>query len=454
MREVRVSETARRLNSSIGVDAVIKNVVTDSRMVQKGDLFVAIKGENFDGDLFAQSALEKGACAVVVSRLCDGVDPEKAIVTADTKRALIKIGGIYRDGFDIPFVGITGSVGKTTTKEFIATVLGEKYKVHKTEGNHNNEIGVPMTLIALDDTAEAGVIEMGMCGFGEIHDLVTEVRPAVGVITSIGVSHIELLGSRENILKAKLELLDGMEKGSPLFLCGDNDLLCTVKNDDYKIYRYGITNSDCDIIAKDIAQSGSSMKFVIVSPWGEYPATIPLVGMHNILDALAAFGVGCVMGVEPLKAAKALEKYVPVGLRQKVTRHNGMVIVEDCYNCSPDSLRAAALALAASPCEGRRIMVVSDMLELGEKSRDMHRECGKFIARQEIDMLVGCGEETESTIQGAYSAGMERCKHYPDKETLCKELLRTMRAGDVIWFKASRGMKLEEVSGMLLGRGE
>lgn len=454
MREVRASEIARRLNSDIGVDAVIKNVVTDSRRVEAGDLFVAIKGENFDGDTFAKSALEKGACAVVVSRLCEGVAPERAILAEDTKRALIKTGGVYRDRFDIPFVGITGSVGKTTTKEFVATVLGEKYRVHKTEGNHNNEIGVPMTLIALDDSAEVGVIEMGMCGFGEIHDLVTEVKPAVGVITSIGVSHIELLGSRENILKAKLELLDGMKEGSPLFLCGDNDLLCTVKNDKYKIYRYGITNPDCDIVAKDIVQMGSSMKFVIASPWGEYPASIPLVGMHNILDALAAFGVGCVMGVEPLKAAKALAKYVPVGLRQRVTRHNGMVIVEDCYNCSPDSLRAAALALAASPCEGRRIMVVSDMLELGEKSRDMHCECGKFIARQEIDMLVGCGENTESTIQGAYSAGMERCKHYPDKETLCRELMRAVRSGDVVWFKASRGMKLEEVSEKLLEKGE
>ena len=454
MREVKISDIARKLGCEIGYDAVIENVTTDSRKVNDGDLFVAIKGENFDGNKFAKSALEKGACAVCVSELCEGVDPAKALIVDDTKRALIKIGGVYREGFSIPFVGITGSVGKTTTKEFIATVLGEKYKVHKTEGNRNNEIGVPMTLMALEDSAEIGVIEMGMCGFGEIHDLTTEVKPAVGVITSIGVSHIELLGSRENILKAKLELLDGMKEGSPLFLCGDNDLLCTVNDERYKIYRYGITNSECDILARDIVQVGSSMKFVIDSPWGEYTATIPLVGMHNVLDALAAFGVGCVMGVEPKIAAKALEKYVPVGFRQKITRHNGMVVVEDCYNCSPDSLRAAALALAASPCDGRKIMVVSDMLELGEQSDEMHRECGAFIARQEIDLLMGCGEATETTVQGAYSAGMERCKHYSDKETLYNELVKTARSGDVIWFKASRGMKLEEVSGKLLGKGE
>ncbi|MBP1578350.1 MAG: UDP-N-acetylmuramoyl-tripeptide--D-alanyl-D-alanine ligase [Oscillospiraceae bacterium] len=314
MREVKISDIARKLGCEIGYDAVIKNVTTDSREVNDGDLFVAIKGENFDGNKFAKSALEKGACAVCVSELCEGVDPAKALIVDDTKRALIKIGGVYREGFSIPFVGITGSVGKTTTKEFIATVLGEKYKVHKTEGNRNNEICVPMTLMALEDSAEIGVIEMGMCGFGEIHDLTTEVKPAVGVITSIGVSHIELLGSRENILKAKLELLDGMKEGSPLFLCGDNDLLCTVNDERYKIYRYGITNSECDILARDIVQVGSSMKFVIDSPWGEYTATIPLVGMHNVLDALAAFGVGCVMGVEPKIAAKALEKIRSCGI--------------------------------------------------------------------------------------------------------------------------------------------
>lgn len=454
MREVRVSEIAKRLGAEISFDAVISKVTTDSREVGPNDLFVAIKGENFDGNRFAKSALEKGACAVVVSELCEGVDPNRAILVDDTKRALIKIGGVYRAGFDIPFVGVTGSVGKTTTKEFIATVLGAKYKVHKTEGNRNNEIGVPMTLMALDDTAQVGVIEMGMSGFGEIHDLTVEVRPSVGVITSIGVSHIELLGSRENILKAKLELLEGMKEGSPLFLCGDNDLLCTVRDERFKIYRFGITNPDCDILAQDIVQVGDSMRFTIKSPWGEYSAMIPLVGMHNVLDALSAFSVGCVMGVEPKKAAAALSKYVPVGMRQKVTHHNNMIIVEDCYNCSPDSLKASALALAAYPCSGRRIMVVSDMLELGERGPQMHEECGAFIARQDIDLLMGCGELTRYTIQGADKAKMERCVHYADKAQMGRELIKAARANDVIWFKASRGMRLEEVIEMLLGKGE
>ncbi len=454
MQKLKLSQIARALGAELSYDADICEVVTDSRQAKTGTLFVAICGENLDGNRFAASALQNGAEAVVVGALFEGVNPKRAIVVPDTKRALIKIGGLYRRLFDIPFIGVTGSVGKTTTKEFIHAVLSSKYCTHKNAGNQNNEIGVPNTLFALEPEHEAAVIEMGMSGFGEIRDLTTEIRPSVGVITTIGVSHIEQLGSRENILKAKLELLEGMPDGAPLFLCGDNEYLNTVREPRLKIYRYGITNPECELRASDIMQTDGSTRFIISSPWGEHSAVVPVVGQHNVLDALAAFGVGCVMGLDPEQAAAALANYLPVGMRQKVVPFKGMVVVEDCYNCSPDSLKAAVLALASYPCTGRRILVLSDMLELGGNAPAMHRDCGMFIARQDINLLLTCGSLSEQTVLGADKAGMERCCHYDSKERLAQELIKAVRPGDVIWFKASRGMRLEDVIQQLYGKGE
>lgn len=452
---MRLSEIAGAVGSSVSFDAPVRSVVTDSRKACAGTVFVAIRGEALDGNDFAAQALANGAEAAVVERRMPGADPARCILVPDGKRALIKIGGAYRSRFQIPFVGVTGSVGKTTTKEFIHAVLSAKYHTLKNEGNQNNEIGVPNTLFNLTPRHETAVIEMGMSGFGEIRDLTLAVRPSVGVITSIGVSHIEMLGSRENILKAKLELLEGMPDGAPLLLCGDNDLLAAVRSDRLRVCRYGMENQDCQIRAVNVEQHGEdSTSFVIASPWGSHAASIPIIGRHNVLDALAAFGTGCLLGIEPAAAAAALSSYRSTGMRQKQVPWHGATIVEDCYNCSPDSLRAAALTLAAYPCRGKRVLVLSDMLELGENAAAMHRECGAFIARQEIDLLMACGPLSSDTIEGADRAGMERCCHYPDQSSMAEALLHAIRPGDVVWFKASRGMKLEDVIHTLYRKGE
>lgn len=452
---MKLSEIAAAVGADAGRDLPIRGIVTDSRKAGPGTVFVAIRGETLDGNDFAADALANGAEVAVVDRPIPGADPARCLVVPDGKRALIRIGGAYRSHFSIPFVGITGSVGKTTTKEFTHAVLSARYRTLKNEGNQNNEIGVPNTLFGLSPDHEAAVIEMGMSGFGEIRDLTLAVRPSVGIITSVGVSHIEALGSRENIRKAKLELLEGMPDGAPLFLCGDNDLLAPVSPDRLAVCHYGIENTACPLRAQEIRQQGEeSTSFVIDSPWGRYPASIPTIGQHNVLDALAAFGAGCVLGIDPPAAAAALSHYHPTGMRQKQVPWHGATIVEDCYNCSPDSLRAAALTLASYPCRGRKILVVSDMLELGEDAPAMHRECGRFIARQEIDLLLGCGPLSARTVEGADRAGMERCCHYPDQESLADALLHAIRPGDVVWFKASRGMKLEEVIHTLYRKGE
>lgn len=452
MKEMNVSEIAERLGTKLSGSAVISEVVTDSRQAAPGKLFVAIVGENADGNDYAAKALENGAEAVVVSR-ASGLPADRTILVPDTKRALIAIGGLYREKFSIPFVGVTGSVGKTTTKEFIYAVLSSRYRTHRNEGNQNNEIGVPNTLFALEDSHELAVIEMGMSGLGEISDLTHAVKPAVGVITTIGVSHIEMLGSRENILRAKTEIIEGMPAGAPLFVCGDNDLLSGYENADVTIYRFGITNQKCELLAHDIHTGDGETRFVITSPWGEANATIPTVGQHHVLDALAAFGVGCVLGLSAAEAAAALSRYLPTGMRQKIVSHNGYTVVEDCYNASPDSLKAAVLTLSSYPCKGKRILVVSDMLELGEESSRLHAECGSFIARQGIDLLIGWGEETRHLIDAADAAGMERVAHYADKAAFTAAVCRSVSTGDVLWLKASRGRKLEEVLDALYGGG-
>ncbi|MEG2204948.1 MAG: UDP-N-acetylmuramoyl-tripeptide--D-alanyl-D-alanine ligase, partial [Oscillospiraceae bacterium] len=277
-----ISDIARAVGCLWTAGGAISRVVTDSRQAGPETLFVAIVGDRLDGNEFAAQALAAGAPAVVVSRRAEGVDPARAIEVPDTKRALIQIGGLYRERFSIPMVGVTGSVGKTTTKEFIHAVLSAKYNTHKNEGNQNNELGVPNTLFALEPTHQAAVVEMGMSDFGEIHALSMAVRPAVGVITAIGVSHIERLGSRENILKAKLELLDGLTPGAPLLLCGDNELLARVRDDRFTILLYGLTNPENQIRAEKIVSRENATSFEILSPWGEYSAKIPTVGQHNV----------------------------------------------------------------------------------------------------------------------------------------------------------------------------
>lgn len=452
---MKLSEIAAAVGAKAPREATVRAVVTDSRKAGTGTVFVAIRGETLDGNDFAADALANGAEAIVVDRPIPGADSSRCFLVPDGKRALIRIGGAYRSHFSIPFVGITGSVGKTTTKEFTHAVLSARYNTLKNEGNQNNEIGVPNTLFCLSPQHQAAVIEMGMSGFGEIRDLTLAVRPSVGIITSIGVSHIEALGSRENIRKAKLELLEGMPDGAPLFLCGDNDLLAPLRSERLNICHYGIENTACSIRAREIQQQGEeSTSFVIESPQGHFPALIPTIGQHNILDALAAFGAGCALGIDPADAAAALSHYRPTGMRQKQVPWHGVTIVEDCYNCSPDSLRAAALTLAAYPCKGRKILVVSDMLELGDDAPAMHRECGRFIARQEIDLLLACGPLSAYTVEGADRMGMERCCHYPNPDTLADAVLHAIRPGDVVWFKASRGMKLEEVIHTLYRKGE
>lgn len=420
----------------------ITGVKTDSRKIEPGDLFVAIKGEHFDGNDYIEQVLQKGAGAVLASRSYP--DP-RVIVVEDTVRALMDAAKEYRRRFYTFTVGVTGSVGKTSTKEMIYAVLSSEQKTLKTEGNHNNEIGLPLTLFELDDSFRYAVIEMGMCDFGEITELSKVAAPNIGVITNIGVSHIEVLGSRDNILKAKLEIVNGMSADAPLILNMDDDKLKeTAETLDRPVVTYGI-NEPAEIRGSNIQTRDFTTEFDISAYGQTYHAMIPTIGKHNVYNALAAFAVGLAVDLAPAKIIKGLANYQNAAMRQEIREVGSCKFIVDCYNASPDSMRASLSVLSDISTIGRRIAVLGDMLELGEISKEQHYEIGRFTARCKLDIVVCYGDMARHIKRGAVAAGMRNVVFFEDKAEITEYLKKIMGVGDVLLFKASRGMALEDI---------
>ena len=425
-----------------GFDAEIDNISLDSRQVNENTLFVAVKGERFDAHDFVGQVAENGARALVCERQVKTDLP--VIYVESTRKALLDIAREYRRSLkNLTVIGLTGSVGKTTTKEMTYCVVSKKFNAIKTQGNLNNEIGLPKTLFTLDSSHTGAVIEMGMSAFGEISALTKTALPDLGIITNIGVSHIEHLGSREGILKAKLEILDGMKKGSPLIINIDNDMLSAVKNDDYKLIGFGIENENADVRAVNIKENNSETSFDVLFDGKQQAVTIPTIGLHNVYDALAAFTAGLVPEIEPSLIAEALSEYEPSGMRQRIKEVNGITVIEDCYNASPDSQRAAINALCSLKA-GRKIAVLGDMLELGGYSKTAHSEIGEYAAQKKIDLLFTYGEESKNLAESAIKGGV-KTQAFTDKSALFNALKEELKPSDAVLFKASRGMKLEEV---------
>lgn len=446
METMHLHEVAAALgvNPEGCADADITNITIDSREAGEGTLFFAIKGDRFDAHDFVPEVMAKGAAAAVCSRPVEGVAEDKILLVPDTRLAFLALAKHYRAKFDIPVVGLTGSVGKTTTKEMVAAVLSQKYKTLATQGNFNNEIGLPKMCFRLDSGYEAAVLEMGMSGFGEIHRLSDTARPTIGIITNIGVCHIEMLGSREGILRAKMEILDGMDDDAPLIINGDNDLLPNgVKDIPNPLTVCGISTPDADCRAENIVQNSDSMSFVIRYDGERYPVTLPAVGQHNVYNACIAFACGMLLDVSAEQAVKGLSEYVPTGMRQKIVRKGGITVIEDCYNASPDSIKASLRVLRDYDCR-RRIAVLGDMKELGSYSRTAHLECGRAVAESGMDVLLAYGEDAKWYIEGAGS-DVPCALHFDDKQALADKLCSLLREGDAVLVKGSRAMKLEEV---------
>ena len=452
MKAFTLQEAAAALGlPQMQAQATLADVCTDTRKIQPGSLFVCLRGERFDGHSFASQAAQLGAAALLVDHPVDADVPQ--LVVTDTGKALLQLAGWYRRRFQLPVVGLTGSVGKTTTKEFIALVLGAKYNTLKTQGNLNNEIGVPQMLFRLEDSHTAAVIEMGMNHFGEISRLTRAVAPTVGLITNIGVSHIENLGSRAGILQAKLEILEGMAPDAPLIVNTDNDMLRTVKLGDRPLLTFAIDDQSADFTATDIAEQGSTTTFTVHHSTFTQPVTIPTVGIHNVYNALAAMAVGYVTGVDPAAAASALANYVPAGMRQNLVQVGGVQVIEDCYKASPDSMRAALQTLGKLPVH-RRYAVLGAMLELGDYAKEAHTQVGKMAAENGIDGVLAYGADAAYIVEAAKQAGLENARLFDTKEALAQSLAQQVQPGDGVLFKGSRGMHLEDVMHTVYERWE
>lgn len=442
-------------------ETVCTGVSTDSRAITKGCLYLPIKGERFDGHDFISVALETGAAAVV-SQAETGNLPVPVIKVADTRQALLQLAAGYRSLLPLRAVGVTGSVGKTTTKEMIASVLSQKYKTEKTEGNLNNEIGLPLTLLRLHEGTQAAVLEMGMNHFGEISRMTAAAKPDIAVITNIGTSHIEFLGSREGILKAKLEILEGLRPGGTAVLAGDEPLLMQAAEKlSCHIITYGIENHNATLVGRDILCTEGGTRFLVENKGPSFPllaagktfeVQIQALGEHNVLNALAAAAVGLESGLDTAQIAQGLLGYKPGGMRQNLYQRAGYVIFEDCYNASPDSVEAALKVLKSLPVKGKRFAALGAMRELGHYIQEGHRRCGRKAAEC-CDALYLYGEGAEYYKQGALERGMMEgaVKVYQTHEQLAKALKADASPGDAILFKGSRLEQMERALALFLG---
>ena len=422
----------------------------DTRKLEPGQLFVALQGVR-DGHDFIPAALEKGAAAVLCTH-CDGDYP--AIVVRDTRLALGDIAREERQRIGMKVVGITGSVGKSTTKEMVAAILATTYRVSKTPVNHNNDIGMPMAILSMPEDTQVAVLEMGMNHFREIAYLSKIGQPDLGVIVNIGTMHIEHLGSREGILQAKLEIREGMQPEGKLILNGDDSLLWNVRKDTQKrLVYFGQGNTECAVYGKDLQQSEGLLRFRVCTEDGEFPVEMPLEGVHYAMDALAAIAVGMEFGVDTQKIRQALACFETMAGRQEILQVDGMTLICDYYNAGPESMAAALEVLGNKP--GRRIAVLGDMLELGVCTQAEHYKIGR-IAAQKADMVFAYGPNSVRVLNGCITGGMPETKAraFTDRDRLTEALKQLVQPGDTLLIKGSRGMKMELVRDQFCGGRE
>ncbi len=430
-------------------DTEIRGVKTDSRKIEEGDLFIPLKGERFDGHDFILESLNSGAAAALTCKPMGPVPGKTLILVSDSLKALGDLAAWYRSGFKFPLIGVTGSVGKTGTKDMIAAVLSRKFKVLKNEGNLNNAIGLPLTLFNLDLSLGAAVVEMGMSGLGEISYLTSVARPDTAVITNIGVSHIGKLGSKLNILRAKLEILEGLKKDGPVMLNGDDHLLYGLKGLlSHRAVFFG-TREGVDLRACNIRSMGErGVSFSLWSGGSRWEIRVPVPGAHNVYTALAAIAVGMEFGMSLQEMAEGIAGFSPGSGRMNVYTRGGLKIIDDTYNASPQSAKAAIDVLKEMGREGNRTLaILGDMLELGEWAGRVHEELGRYVSERGIDCVIAVGKNAGLIADGAREAGMpqDRVFHFEEKDEALKFLGDFVKSGDLVLVKGSRGMKMEKI---------
>lgn len=456
-KKITIKDLIKECNAKLiqgDENLAFENLCKDTRILKPGEIYLGIKGENFNGSTLYEQALEKGAIAC----LLQGIEVDKKILSKypnatillveDTVKALQQIASYKRSLYKIPVVAITGSVGKTSTKDMVASVISKEYKVLKTQGNYNNEIGLPLTILNLKDE-EAMVLEMGMNAAGEIRVLTNIAKPDIAVITNVGTAHIGRLGSRENILKAKLEILEGLNKNGTLIINYDNDLLHNwyeKEKANYNILTYGL-DTKSNIVGQNATfeENGSHCEALIDNK--TYKVDIPVGGEHFISNSLCAIAVAKVLNIPMEKALKGIAEFELTKKRMEIKKSKvGALVINDCYNANYDSMKAALNYLGKLPNK-RKIAVLGDMLELGEYSKDLHEKIGVEVTNNKIDLLICVGKEVENIIKKAEENGMKKqniilCK---TNEEAISILEHTIEPEDAILLKASNSLNFTQI---------
>ncbi|MDK0564897.1 UDP-N-acetylmuramoyl-tripeptide--D-alanyl-D-alanine ligase [Clostridium perfringens] len=451
MLELNLQEIVKATKGALLKEADVKEikaVSTDTRKIEEGTMFIALKGENFNGNNYVLDAFNKGAKIAIVDEVkCDlnELKEDVALIKVEnTGRALMDLAKFYREKLGLKVVGITGSAGKTSTKDLVAAVLSDKYKVFKTKGNFNNEIGLPLMILELDSTYDVAILEMGMRGLGQIRELAEIASPDLGIITNIGISHIEILKTRENILKAKMEIATFFDKNNTLVVCGNDDFLGALPEAEYKIVKTGV-GENFEIGAKNIALEELSSKFTVYDGEKEEEFSLDMPGEHNISNLMLGIAIAKELGVSFEEMKRGLKNIEATSMRLELIKKDGFSILNDCYNSSPVAVKSAIDVM--KNIEGkRRIAVLGTMRELGHKSEEAHEEIGKYAKENGIEKVLCFGDFSEN-IKEEYGEG---CTVYKNKEELINDLLNIICEGDIILVKASRSLKFEEITKALL----
>ncbi len=431
-------------------EGFITSATSDSRTVESGSAFFAICGENADGHSYVNRALADGAVCAVVEKQVELAFDKNVILVDNTVHAMGALARLQMQKLAIPTVGITGSVGKTTTRDMIHAVMQAKFNTLKNEKNFNNELGVPLTVFQADETTEAAVIEMGMNHFGEIDRISSIVVPDAAVVTNIGVSHIEYLGSQENIYKAKAEMFANTKPDGIVVLNGDDSILMAHKEEiTQKVITIGMKNQNADIVATDVEADADSVSFSVQCPGHAFSVKLPLPGEHNVLNALEAIAIGIHFGVEDEKIASALSDFAMTQMRMDIIKCERITIINDCYNAAPASVEAALSVL--SKYKERKVAILGDIGELGSYSYEAHSGLGSAVVKNRIDALITVGEQARYIAESAFMNGMDSM-HILSVDTVEEVyplLASEIRENHVVLVKASRFMGFERVTEFL-----
>ena len=423
----------------------VNKICTDSRKAEPGDLFFALIGENHDAHKYLEQVAQAGCRCAVISDAAACPEGMTAVLVDDTTKALQDLAGWYLAELDIKKIAVTGSTGKTSTRDLTWYVCSEKYKAQKNVGNLNNHLGVPLTILSFDEDTEVGILEMGMDKFGEIELLADIARPDIGLITNIGMSHIENLGSRDGIFQAKMELTKHFGEDNVLIVSRDDEYLNEERiNGPYKLVTAG-SDGHSEYIISHIDDFGAEgIQFTLEHNGQMQRFSLPVPGRHNAFNGALAVAAGAQLGITMEEAARGLAKTQLTDKRLTVRGKNGIKVIDDTYNASPDSMKAAIDVLMKT--RGiRSVAILGDMFELGETSKLQHELVGRYAAQQKVELLIAIGSDSAEMARGAREEGMENVMHFSDKDLFFKEMDRIIEKGDVILLKGSRGMAMDKI---------